>query len=440
MKIEGDDALRNQRASGKARAMTRAINMVSEEFIENFAQTGKDDGPEAPPKLSPVREALAARERRESAEAQKTQEKPEFRGFAALMANANGPAKVSAFARLLEDDNEPATTAPMASPQAAPQTLFGVPQPGAAQGHPAGPETTADGAIIKVKDTVGKKRGLYTSCMQRPTAEQMQEAAVNFSRATGKPITNQSPSPTPLEAAPAPAPAADTRPQPPSFSSGAAPNSFAPSSAGPSNAPSPSSSPSPFSRPAQTEARPEIEAQPQAQAKPIAASPFARPSGIEPSHLAQTSGVAPVETPSALTARPPENAAQPRHLQQQTRQLAKIHDDRRRQHLSDSVRLHKIGRLGRQHGYLVQRQIAKMSSEAGEIPAANNQGIIGLLRIVQITAICTIVLCLLAWFVVMPASNHSLPPMINFMALALAAFAAANTILLEYLIRKRLNR
>jgi hypothetical protein len=173
MKTEGEDPLRSQRTSAKqARAMTRAINMVTDEFIENFSQTGKDTGPETAPKMSPVREALAERELRETLE-EKSAEKPEFRGFAALMANANNPAKGSAFSRLLsEDHDQPEAPAPA--------------QPAnkdwSAAGATPSPETTADGAIIKVKDTVGKKRGLYTSCMQRPTAEQLQEAAVKFSR------------------------------------------------------------------------------------------------------------------------------------------------------------------------------------------------------------------------------------------------------------------
>ncbi len=146
----------------KAIAMTRAFNMLSEEFIENFSQTGKDAGPESGPKPSPVRDALAAREEREQAEQKKSEEKPEFRGFASLMANANKPAKVSAFARLLSEEPEPAEVPAQPAATAAAPAAHAVP----------GTENTADGGVIKVKETVGKKRGLYTSCMQRPNAEQ----------------------------------------------------------------------------------------------------------------------------------------------------------------------------------------------------------------------------------------------------------------------------
>jgi hypothetical protein len=157
----------------KAIAMTRAFDMLSEEFMENFAQTGKDTGPEGGPKKSPARDALAARDQREQAEQSKIEEKQEFRGFASLMAIANKPAKTSAFARLLsEEEPEPAQQ----------QTTNQVPAPTPLAHAQPGTETTADGGIIKVKETVGKKRGLYTSCMQRPTLEQMQEAAVKFSR------------------------------------------------------------------------------------------------------------------------------------------------------------------------------------------------------------------------------------------------------------------
>ena len=148
MGADTDKQQRQQRtAARQARALTRAIDMVSEEFIENFSQTGIDDGPEKPVKLSPVRQALADREARETKEAEVKAAEPEFRGFAALMANANRKS-TGAFARLLEAEPLPTTeAAPAASP------------------------------YVKVRETVGKKRGLYTSCMQRPDAAQMEEWA-----------------------------------------------------------------------------------------------------------------------------------------------------------------------------------------------------------------------------------------------------------------------
>jgi hypothetical protein len=173
MESKDDKAASRQRAQDrhKAIAMTRAIEKVTDEFIENFKQTNRDTGPDGHPKPSPVRDALAARDQREAQESAENLEKPAFRGFAALMANANNPSKSSAFARLLEDDPEPAV-APAQAQASTP----------AAPSSEDLPQLTADGAIIKVKDTVGKKRGLYTSCMQRPTAEQFQDMAVKYAR------------------------------------------------------------------------------------------------------------------------------------------------------------------------------------------------------------------------------------------------------------------
>jgi hypothetical protein len=226
MNSEDDKPARVQRSDRhKAIAMTRQINMVSEEFIENFSQTGKDTGPETPAKLSPVREALTAREQREKLEQQKDSEKPAFSGFASLMANANRPGKSSAFARLLSDEPEPAE---VQTPAQGSIPHF----PGSRSGPST--EVTADGSIIKVKDTVGKKRGLYTSCMQRPSTEQLQEMAVKYARpgATEAPATAPSSS----------APTSSSPFRPPSTSPSA------PLSSPSAPLSSPASSPSPFSR------------------------------------------------------------------------------------------------------------------------------------------------------------------------------------------------
>jgi len=148
----------------KAIAMTRAMDMLSDEFIENFSQTGRDGGPESPIKTSVVREALAKRDRREAEEQAKVAEKADFRGFASLLASAGSQNKTSAFSRLLgNDDPDETPTAKALPPQ-----------------NPYGPQTTADGSVITIKETSGKKRGLYTSCMQRPSEAQMQEAAAKF--------------------------------------------------------------------------------------------------------------------------------------------------------------------------------------------------------------------------------------------------------------------
>jgi len=177
MKSEGEDKPPSQKASGRqARAMTRAIDMVSEEFIESFSQTGKDDGPEMPAKPSPIREALAARERREAEEAKKIEAKPAFKGFGGLLAGAAKEAPAPA------QEEQPAAE-PATSPTSSHTNVPGV-------------ETTPDGSVIRVKDTVGKKRGLYTSAMQKPSAEQIADAAVKFSRpdsrAQAAPLGSQS--------------------------------------------------------------------------------------------------------------------------------------------------------------------------------------------------------------------------------------------------------
>jgi len=188
MKSEGEDKQGNQRSSGRqARAMTRAIDMVSEEFIESFSQTGKDDGPETPAKPSPIREALAARERREAEEAKKAEAKPAFKGFGGLLAGASS-----------NTDASNHTTAATPEPAQAPAAE-------AAESHTTshtnvpGVETTPDGSVIRVKDTVGKKRGLYTSAMQKPSAEQIADAAVKFSRPDSRPHAE----PLPAQAEPA---------------------------------------------------------------------------------------------------------------------------------------------------------------------------------------------------------------------------------------------
>lgn len=137
------------------------FDKTSDEFITNFAQTGVDEGPqnseaaakektEVPkpaPKVAPKAEVEAdgqpeselARQLREKSlrareERERGENAPAFRGFAALLQSANTG---GAFSRALDEP-------------------------------PADPANAADGNFIKVKDTVGKKRGLYTSCFKKP--------------------------------------------------------------------------------------------------------------------------------------------------------------------------------------------------------------------------------------------------------------------------------
>lgn len=139
------------------RAMTRMIERVSDEFVSSFSETGVDHGPDSAQTKAQQREAaLKAREEREAreeAESQVEDEKPVFRGFASLMgakrATSQDVKKGGMFSRLLSGDDEP---------EAAQKPELDA---GSADANPV------DG-VIKVKGTVGKKRGLYTSCMKKP--------------------------------------------------------------------------------------------------------------------------------------------------------------------------------------------------------------------------------------------------------------------------------
>lgn len=139
------------------RAMTRMIERVSDEFVSTFSETGVDHGPESAQTKAQQREAaLKAREEREAREEAETQvedEKPVFRGFASLMgakrATSQDIKKGGMFSRLLSGDDEPETAE---KPELDASSTDASPIDG----------------VIKVKGTVGKKRGLYTSCMKKP--------------------------------------------------------------------------------------------------------------------------------------------------------------------------------------------------------------------------------------------------------------------------------
>lgn len=165
----------------QARALTRAIDKVSEEFIENFSQTGIDEGPQRSPHTdSPSSElhkqqVAAAREARECRETQAVQDsqraKPEFTGFASLLAKAKKNTGESAFSRLLDgnDSNEESEVKASSNHQTPPEhgTTDNT-TPLAGTTFKPGTETTINGSVIRVKEGGKKKRGLYTSCMQKP--------------------------------------------------------------------------------------------------------------------------------------------------------------------------------------------------------------------------------------------------------------------------------
>jgi hypothetical protein len=175
---------------------------VSEEFIENFSQTGIDEGPQRSPQASSPssemhkQQVAAAREARECREAQEEQDsqraKPEFVGFASLLAKAKKNTGESAFSRLLDghDSNEESEVSAASNHQALPEhgiTDNTTPLTGTT--FKPGTETTINGSVIRVKEGGKKKRGLYTSCMQKPL---ITSAAVTSSEpAQAAPQANQ---------------------------------------------------------------------------------------------------------------------------------------------------------------------------------------------------------------------------------------------------------
>lgn len=188
MKSEEMNRPRPLTARGRqARALTRAIDKVSEEFIENFSQTGIDDGPQRSPQTgSPSRElhkqqVAAAREARECREAQAEQDlqraKPEFVGFASLLTKAKKNTGESAFSRLLDGNNSNENSE--AEHSIADNTDNTTPPAGTT--FKPGTETTINGSVIRVKEEGKKKRGLYTSCMQKPlmTSTEVASSAPN---------------------------------------------------------------------------------------------------------------------------------------------------------------------------------------------------------------------------------------------------------------------
>ena len=157
---------RSQNDRQKRRAMTRMIDRVSEDFVSTFSETGVDHGPDGEPKKHTPSAAALSRDERERAEADAQQQaKAELRGFGSLLGGKRATSqnlKVGGmFSRLLGGEDEDASGgiggASEMSTANSGATSF------EAQDGP-----TADGSVIRVKGTVGKKRGLYTSCMKKP--------------------------------------------------------------------------------------------------------------------------------------------------------------------------------------------------------------------------------------------------------------------------------
>lgn len=168
---------RSQNDRQKRRAMTRMIDRVSEDFVSTFSETGVDHGPDGEQKKQTPSAAALSRDERERAEAEaQNQAKAELRGFGSLLGAKRATSqnlKVGGmFSRLLGGEDEDASG-----------SIGGGSEIGTGHGGatsieaPDGP--TADGSVIKVKGTVGKKRGLYTSCMKKPVVPEDVIAAAN---------------------------------------------------------------------------------------------------------------------------------------------------------------------------------------------------------------------------------------------------------------------
>ncbi len=168
---------RSQNDRQKRRAMTRMIDRVSDDFVSTFSETGVDHGPDGEQKKQTPSAAALSRDERERAEAEaQNQAKAELRGFGSLLGAKRATSqnlKVGGmFSRLLGGEDEDASG-----------SIGGGSEIGTGHGGatsieaPDGP--TADGSVIKVKGTVGKKRGLYTSCMKKPVVPEDVIAAAN---------------------------------------------------------------------------------------------------------------------------------------------------------------------------------------------------------------------------------------------------------------------
>lgn len=170
-KIKEDHA-----AKTKRQVMTRMMDKVSDDFVNNFADTRIDEGPEAAARNAQLQAfaqeteaarqaaaALAAREEKEARERAEGEAQPTFKGFAALMGRKNtAEVKVGGmFARLLGDDADSQDVS--GATAGAQPTASGFADIAQAPDLSAQP---ADG-VIKTR-AGGKKRGLYTSCMNKP--------------------------------------------------------------------------------------------------------------------------------------------------------------------------------------------------------------------------------------------------------------------------------
>ncbi|MBN8661923.1 MAG: hypothetical protein J0M35_16265 [Candidatus Obscuribacter phosphatis] len=188
---------RSQYDRNKRRAMTRMIDRVSDDFVSTFSETGVDSGPEKDKKeaqKSPS-EALKKREEREQQESEREaaqeREGTALKGFGALLSKRRSTQELktgSLFSRLLADDEAGMAIAKqgngladlLAQPESKVQDLTKH-----EQNQPSNQEENEE-AVIKIRGTSGKRRGLYTACLKKPVL------AVEIPEPTPEPIKEDS--------------------------------------------------------------------------------------------------------------------------------------------------------------------------------------------------------------------------------------------------------
>jgi hypothetical protein len=170
---------RSQYDRNKRRAMTRMIDRVSDDFVSTFSETGVDSGPDKDKKeaqKSPS-EALKKREEREKQESEREaaqeREGTTLKGFGALLSKRRSTQELktgSLFSRLLADDEAGMAIAKqgnglaelLAQPESKDQDLSKHEQ------NQASNLEENEEAVIKIRGTSGKRRGLYTACLKKP--------------------------------------------------------------------------------------------------------------------------------------------------------------------------------------------------------------------------------------------------------------------------------
>ncbi|MBX9941618.1 MAG: hypothetical protein K2Y32_20305 [Candidatus Obscuribacterales bacterium] len=191
---------RSQYDRNKRRAMTRMIDRVSDDFVSTFSETGVDSGPDKEKKETRKEpsEALKNREERErqeeEREAAQEREGSTLKGFGALLNKRRSTQELktgSLFSRLLAEDEAGLAIVKqgngladlLGQPQSKDQNMLKSEQSQAQTNKDENEE-----AVIKVRGTSGKKRGLYTACLKKPVfaLETNAESTIETAESTKK--------------------------------------------------------------------------------------------------------------------------------------------------------------------------------------------------------------------------------------------------------------